>query len=207
MREDEELQSIDKRVKDLIGAEIMRKYNFGRPFTELPDMPFGNYAELKKAVGEKKAFLSVNSSGASTQFDIVAKKSEALTHLVALLIPYVIALLMIAAAFFLKNYFLLISILWLLIAGIFSSSSFNPPLYPFKGRRVADFAIILSGWALIVFNSYTIFLLAISYALMHWSYSLVRKIEQTVLVKRALQSELLFRFLYVTGKLLIFRQN
>lgn len=155
---------------------------------------------MKEAIDNKKASIIinfVNSSG--TAFDLAAKKSEKIMFWISLSTTYIITLLMIGLAIFLSNYFLLIAALWLIIASKFSSYYVNPPLYPFKGRRVADLALIIGVLALFFSESYTTPLLAFSYVLMHWSYALNRKTYATTLHSRAIQSEMLFRFLHIGG--------
>ncbi|MBU2529920.1 MAG: hypothetical protein KKD35_02675 [Elusimicrobia bacterium] len=198
--EDKTLKSIEAKVEKLANSENMQKYELKRPFDELPDMPFSSYDEMKKAIDDKKASIIinfVNSSGAA--FDLAAKGGEKIMFWFSLSATYIITLLMIGLAIFLSNYFLLIAVLWLIVASKFSSYYVNPPLYPFKGRRVADIALVIGVIALLTSESLTVPLLAFSYILMHWSYVLNRRVYGTTLHSRALQSEILFRFLYVPG--------
>jgi len=198
--EDKTLKSIEAKVEKLASAENMQKYELKRLFSKLPDMPFSSYDEMKKAIDNKKASIIinfVNSSG--TAFDITAKKGEKIMFWLSLSATYIITLLMIGLAIFLQNYFLLIAVLWFIVASKFSSYYVNPPLYPFKGRRVADIALVIGVLALLMSESLTIPLLAFSYVLMHWSYALNRKVYGTTLHSRAVQSETSFRFLYIGG--------
>lgn len=196
----ETLKSMEEKVEKLATAQNMQKYELNRAFNELPDMPFSSYGEMKEAMDNKKASIIINFINSSgTAFDLVAKKSEKIMFWIALSTTYIITLLMVGLAIFLSNYFLLIAVLWLIVASKFSSYYVNPPLYPFKGRRVADLMLIIGILTLFFSNSYTIPLLTFSYVLMHWSYAFNRKTYATTLHSRAVQSEILFRFLYIGG--------
>lgn len=194
----QELNLIEEKVRKLINAKQMKKYNLDREFKELPNVQFSNYDEMKKAIDKKKASVIINFLNYSyAPFGLISKTSEELFFWISLYLTYIITILMIGIAIFLNNYYLLISILWLIIASKFSSYYTNPPLYPFKGRRIADIALIIGVFTWLFFGNITITLLSFSYVLIHWSYHFHRKTYGTVLHDRALQSELLFQFLYI----------
>jgi len=198
MEKDKELKTINERIETLINAENMQKYDTKRPFDELPDMPFASYEELKEEIENKNASLSIEHLRLSnTVLGLVIKKNESGMFNAALYAPFLITLMMVGLAIFLKNYFLLVALLWLPIANLFSSVYINPPLYPFRGKYIAYLALVVGIVSL--FTNYTISLLAFSYALMHLSYAFIRSLYGNILTKRALQSELIFRFFYTGG--------
>jgi uncharacterized membrane protein len=205
MEKDKELQSINERIETLVNAENMQKHDMKRPFRDLPDMPFASYKELKEEIEKKNASLSVEYLRmSSTGIEVVFRKNESRMFNAALYAPFLIALMMVGLAILLKDYFLLIALLWLPVANWLSSVYINPPLYPFRGSSIAYLALIVGGISLFV-SHFTVSLLAFGYAFMHLSYAFTRRVYGKVLAKRALESELIFRFLYVGGYLSVLR--
>jgi len=192
------IKSKERKTEQLLKSKGLQKYDIKRSFSKLVDMPFSSYKEMKKAISNKKTSIIINFLNSdNTIFNLIASKNEKIIYLFSLFATYIITFLMIGLAIYLGNYFLLIAILWFFLASNFSSYYFNPPLYPFKGRRIADIMLIICILTLILSDTYTIPLLAFSYVLIHWSYALNRRVYKFTLYKRAMESEILFRLLYI----------
>lgn len=205
MTYDKDIEAINKKVEGITSAETMKKYDVHRPFHELPDMPFASYEELEEALEKNEALLSVNYLRlSSTVLDLVSTKNELRIFNVVLWAPWLVSFLMVGLAILLQNYFLLIALLWLPIANLFSSVYINTPLYPFRGRYIVYLASIIGIVSLFV-SYYTVSLLAFAYSIMHLSHGFARRVYGEVLTKRALKSELIFRFLYTGEHLSILR--
>ena len=183
-------KEVEQRLSDIYAASAKREKNLPRSISDLKTIPHESYSSLINDIATGKvtlihAFLAWDLK----VFDIFSTRVERAIIYSALTVPYLVVIAAVVLAFMLHLYLLLLSVLWIFLVPVFSSRQF-----PFRNLFIAA-SLVGTGIA-VAANIPSLAALFFTYFLCHAAYAIHRRTFASVILDRAMSSELAFCFLY-----------
>lgn len=183
-------KEVEQRLNDIYAASANRGGNLPRSIADLEAIPYETYSSLIQDISSGKVTLIHAFMAWNLQvFDIFSTRAERAIVYSALTAPYIVAIAAVVLAFFFHMYWLLLSVLWLFLVPVFSSRQF-----PFRNLFLVV-SLVGTGLAASA-DMPALAAVCFTYFLCHAAYAINRRTFASVILDRALSSELAFCFLY-----------
>jgi hypothetical protein len=187
-----------QKIDDVYSAYSAKYDDFPTGIKDLENFPFTSFAELKDGLKRGEYFIVVNNiCGNIPMFRVLAAKLDIVFLYAFMLIPYLAAIALLIISIMSGKYWLLFGLSFLFVASFFSSPFVNPPLYPFKGRRVLEISIIIGAILLNLGNS-TFAIIPFTYTIFHLGFHWQRIYYKQLYFHRCIESEKNFCLLFWT---------